>query len=221
LLQRRTYRIILSQKLPSRDWSDPVLVEWLQREDCRKPADRHNAGSCKIPVHMLQVCRQIYHEAVLKPFIEASFHIVMIDRSCKAQLKRFLATLVPTQARAIAHLRISLLDDQFLSNAFVSQLRGLKHVEIHVETYYSQRTPELQIMPILHLYDLEEGKCFTALRNLGPRSLRLTVMIRYRDRSYTADLLGRILHWMSCLKVGITHTEWWKRRETTAVTEPV
>jgi hypothetical protein len=196
-------------------------VEWLQREDCRKPADRHNAGSCKTPVHMLQVCRQIYHEAVLKPFTEASFHIVMIDRSCKAQLKRFLATLVPTQARAIAHLRISLLDDQFLSNAFVSQLRGLKHVEIHVETYYSQRTPELQIMPILHLYDLEEGKGFTALRNLGLGSLRLTVMIRYTNDPPPSAALARILHCMSHLEVGITHENPYKRRETTAVTEPV
>jgi hypothetical protein len=170
---------------------------------------------------MLQVCRQIYHEAVLKPFTKASFHIAMIDRSCKAQLKRFLATLVPTQARAIAHLRISLLDDQFVSDALASQLRGLKHVEIHVETYYGNASTELRSMPLRQLYGLEDGKGFTALINLGFRSLRLTVAIRYRDDVYenpTKVLLFLILNWMARLEVGTTRAVLPKRWETVGLT---
>jgi hypothetical protein len=184
LLQRRTQQISFSLHLPSRDSSDQVVAEWMRREDCRKPANYYNAGSCKIPVHMLLACRQIYHEAVLKPFTEASFHIIMIDSSCKSQLRRFLATLVPAQARAIAHLRISLLDDLFVDHAFASHFRGLKHVEIHVETYCSHRAPEMEILPMLQLLDMEHGKGFRALEDLGLRSLRLTVMIRHRYDLY-------------------------------------
>jgi hypothetical protein len=47
--------------LPSSGTSSP---------QCTKPKYAPKLERSKIPVHMLQVCRQIYHEAVLKPFAQ-------------------------------------------------------------------------------------------------------------------------------------------------------
>jgi hypothetical protein len=113
---------------------------------------------------MLQVCRQIYHEAALKPFTEASFHVIIPDRHCRSEMKLFLAMLVPTQARAIAHLRFSLIEDQFLSGTIAKHLTGLKHVEIHTITYYDY--PYQPDQPLHGLQAFGDGKGFKALKRL-------------------------------------------------------
>jgi hypothetical protein len=154
---------------------------------------------------MLQVCRQMYHEAALKPFTEASFHFVLVRRECSSGLKLFLDSLVPAQARAIAHLRFSLLRDQFLSSAIPSQLKGLKHVEIHIVTY--AMWPGCgDDEPLVQLQDFEDGPGFRTLKNLDLRSLRLTVSIqRLQSVQPTEASKVSILKWMGRLEVGVTH----------------
>ena len=63
---------------------------------------------------ILQTCRQIYHEAVLKPFALNEFRAT-IDNwySIEFELQHMLDGLCPVQARAIKHLP---------SSAFVSRL---------------------------------------------------------------------------------------------------
>jgi len=176
-----------------------------EHDDCSKPADDQNVRSLKIPVHLLQVCRQIYHEAALKPFTEATFGVTLDGgKRANPQFGRFLATLVPTQARAIAHLRICILslalDDHFLSSTIASHFEGLKHVEIHIETQGHTLLPN---MPLLQLQKLEHERGFTALKRLDLKSLRLTVGIW--DIDPTEVVTDSILEWIGRLEVGITH----------------
>lgn len=79
-------------------------------------------------------------------------------------MKLFLATLVPTHARAIAHLRFSLIEDQFLSGTIAKHLTGLKHVEIHTITYYDY--PYQPDQPLHGLQAFGDGKGFKALKRL-------------------------------------------------------
>ena len=192
LLQRRIQRIIKS--------SYPYNATWWHLEVCRKPSNRQ--VTCKIPVHMMQVCRQIYHEVALKPFAEASFHVIIPDRHCRSEMKLFLATLVPTHARAIAHLRFSLIEDQFLSGTIAKHLTGLKHVEIHTITYYDY--PYQPDQPLHGLQAFGDGKGFKALKELDLKSLRLTVGIDDR-RPPTEHLKAAVLEWMGRFEVGVTH----------------
>jgi hypothetical protein len=164
---------------------------------------------------MLQVCRQIYHEAALKPFTEASFHIILVNKYCSPGLKKFLGTLVPAQARAIAHLRISLLKDQFLSSAILPPLSGLKHVEINIATYGH---PRIRDESLRQLQAFENGPGFKALKKLGLKSLRLTVLTEHiQGLAFQVAILA----WIRRLEVGITHAVPSEHQETAAVTEPV
>jgi hypothetical protein len=207
LLQRRTQQISL--------FADPSDRLSHSYEDCTSPLSRQKVGSRKIPVHMLQVCRQIYHEAALKPFTEASFHIILVNKYCSPGLKKFLGTLVPAQARAIAHLRISLLKDQFLSSAILPPLSGLKHVEINIATYGH---PRIRDESLRQLQAFENGPGFKALKKLGLKSLRLTVLTEHiQGLAFQVAILA----WIRRLEVGITHAVPSEHQETAAVTEPV
>lgn len=61
-----------------------------------------------IGIHLLLVSRQIYHEAALKPFTEGSFSCVSHDRGKVSGLRPFVDALVPVQAQALAHLRLTI-----------------------------------------------------------------------------------------------------------------
>lgn len=208
LLQRRTQQVSFSG-----DPSDRVSESY---EDCKNPLSHQKAGSRRIPVHMLQVCRQIYYEAALKPFTEASFHIVLVNKNSSQGSKKFLRTLVPTQARAIAHLRISFLKDQFLSSAMLPPFSGLKHVEIHIATDGSQNWIE---EPLRQLQAFETRPGFKALKKLDLKSLRLTVSIQRYEASEALEVA--VLECIGRLEVGITHDVPSEHQETAAVTELV
>jgi hypothetical protein len=66
-----------------------------------EPCQAHKIS--KIPVHLLQVCRQVYHEAALKPFTQPTFDFFVGNHG----INYFLAGLVPGQARAITHIRLN------------------------------------------------------------------------------------------------------------------
>jgi hypothetical protein len=91
------------------------------------------------PVHerlsfgLLQTCRQIYHEAVLKPLSVNTFHY-----HCHAHyfpgsaLQNLLKALVPTQARAIKHLRLVSDNASFPRHTIMQQLKGLERLDIQI-----------------------------------------------------------------------------------------
>jgi hypothetical protein len=83
---------------------------------------------------MLQVCRQIYHEAVLKPFAQITFQL-NIGAGSKGlrTASMLLEKLVPEQGRAIARLCLTANDGVFMSPLLTSKFKGLKHLEIHIK----------------------------------------------------------------------------------------
>lgn len=94
---------------------------WLQKS--RQPLHQH------LQLDLLKVCRQIYHEAVLKPFSQNTF----VEDSYYGAGRNSMELLVPAQARAIARLRL-VGSNCLLDRASVRVLKGLKHLEILWET---------------------------------------------------------------------------------------
>ena len=72
-------------------------------DDCKHDKTRKPLTRWDIPLCLLQVCRQIYHEAALKPFSQTTFDVRSPD---SYGVRAFLGALVPTQARAINHLQL-------------------------------------------------------------------------------------------------------------------
>lgn len=128
----------------------------------------------EIPVHLLQVSRQIYHEVALKPFTEPTFAFTMSNT--EHGMNSFLTALIPEQARAISHLyiishrmllfRLSKLD----ANLF----RGVKHVEVRVGESG-------------HLEELKQQGGVEWLKNAGLQSVRFTVRY-YQEASARPDV---------------------------------
>ena len=127
----------------------PHECELLQFKDCVErvsdhPSDREVFATCSqvtgpnrprrdIPLHMLQSCRQVYHEAVLKPFAHATFHFVT-SSSSHQYLHAFLNLLVPAQAKAIAHFFAICAYGSFISPALLKKFEGLNRFDLHLVT---------------------------------------------------------------------------------------
>jgi hypothetical protein len=117
----------------------------------------------EIPVQLLQVCRQIYHEAALKPFTEPTFAFTMSQAS--HGVNSFLTALIPDHARAITHLYINYAHSFKLSKLALNSFRGVKHVEI-------------QVHEAGHLEGFKQAGGVEWLKSAGLQSVRFTV--RYR-----------------------------------------
>lgn len=126
----------------------------------RKPFDRLNHLS------LLQTCRLIYHEAVLKPFSVNVFQINTWNpgRKEKSCLHRMIDMMVPMQARAIKRLHMVSVDASFLSPVVVRQLKGLEILSIQIVA-----NPPLQYF--LNSFPTDTG--VLSLRNLSLKSLRI------------------------------------------------
>ncbi|GAB7333785.1 hypothetical protein MBLNU13_g05304t2 [Cladosporium sp. NU13] len=97
-----------------------------------------------IGLGLLDICRQLYNEAALKPFSQISFATLARCDDSYSGIQRFVDALIPTQARAIARLRITLHDgpphplypnQNFLigpipSKTPMAKLKSLTHLEI-------------------------------------------------------------------------------------------
>jgi hypothetical protein len=142
----------------------------------------------QIPVHLLQVCRQIYHEAALKPFSEPTFDFRTFD-SVNPRLETFMKKLVPTQARAIARMRVrngSMF--RLPSKGATFNMRGLKHVEVHFEV--TGRDEEYD-HPLDELVWFKHEGGVRWLKSVGLSSIRFTVMAV--GKTPTEDVLASIL----------------------------
>ena len=162
-----------------------VLLQFQHRAEriSSHPSDREVFGTCSqvagpnraradIPLHMLQVCRQIYHEAVLKPFTQAAFHFTT-SRLSGQDLQAFQGLLVPAQVKAIARFAAISAYGSFISPALLRRFEGLNHLDIHIVTGSSSGTSWLWGSP-----DDLEGFAYDpviqALNELDLKSLRIT-----------------------------------------------
>lgn len=89
---------------------------------------------------LLQVSRQIYHEAALKPFQQTLFTFDFDDsqtREASYGLPAFMNALVPAQVKAITRLRLLSTGPACISYAKLSRLEGLKHLEIQLNLSFA------------------------------------------------------------------------------------
>jgi hypothetical protein len=146
----------------------------------------------QIPVHLLQVCRQIYHEAALKPFTEPTFDLRSFEKA-NPKLGSVMKKLVPTQARAIARIRIR--NGYFFhkpSKAATFNLRGLKHVQVHFDIHTRGRSDEDPPLEVFLTFESDGGVEW--LKSIGLKSMRFTAMAV--GNTPMEDALASVLDWM-------------------------
>ena len=150
-----------------------------------------------IGLNLLKTCRQIYHEAVLRPFSQISFASLSRLHYNYSGVQQFASALIPAQAKAIANLRIILPNE-------ISRLMGLEHLGMLVGPVPAKTTiakpkslTNLEIVLASSLYDTEDAvasKFISGLEKafiLAPgvqtlvharlRSLRVTMHTTFRD----------------------------------------
>lgn len=84
-----------------------------------------------LSLKLLLVCRQIYHEAALKPFSKIQLNCQTSYLS-PSSTQRFLESLVPTQARALQLLRLHASGLTFLTYSYVTKLGLFEKLEIAI-----------------------------------------------------------------------------------------
>ena len=114
--------------LPLPDIPKRQSPAYTQHDDCdshsmRKPLTRRD-----MPLSLLRVCRQIYHEAALKPFSQTIFVVWELWYSSS---RAFLDALVPTQARAIEHIHFVCEDGLCPIYNVMRHVKGLKTLAFH------------------------------------------------------------------------------------------
>lgn len=142
-----------------------------------------------IGLTLLQTCRQIYDEAVLKPFTETRFQYNVFTHEKICGLQKLIDALVPPQAQAIARLRLIVRHHYYAKNnqtplkltfgmfpvkGTIMRLKGLKDLEIVLALGTSH-----EIRARRYLNDISESlpnlPGIIALSDLRLRSLRVTL----------------------------------------------
>lgn len=107
---------------------------------------------------LLQVSRQIYHEAALKPFQQALFIFDFQESEAKEAgygLPAFMNALVPAQVKAITRLRLLSASPRCIGFAKLSRLEGLKHLDRQLDfsfattDHVSQKLEDFAADPIV------------------------------------------------------------------------
>lgn len=124
-----------------------------------------------VSVDFLQVSRQIYHEAALKPFSQISFNYVSatfgIDNIYG--LRAFLDALNPTQVRAVANFRLAIGPDAYLNHHTFARLSGLEHLHIDMSLQHWHWYTALA-----RSKGVDTGSWFNEVGNLRLKSLKLS-----------------------------------------------
>jgi hypothetical protein len=145
----------------------------------------------EIPVQLLQVCRQIYHEAVLKPFTEPTFKFMMTDDGVNRGMTSFLDSLVPTQARAIQRLHLTCSQAFDMTKNATSLFKGVQHVEIEIST----RNDAHQVIPLQDLELFKQKGGIEWPKKAGLKSVRFEVTLFPGDDP-THELRDSIMEWI-------------------------
>lgn len=135
--------------------TEPERVYTKACQNCKASAELQSSACESLSLPLLQVCRQIYHEAALKPFQQTLFTInfgklgiYQGGRSLVGYVfPAFMNALVPAQVKVIARLRLLSASASCINYAKLTRLEGLKHLEIQVNFnfthfYYTSRLLE-------------------------------------------------------------------------------
>lgn len=138
----------------------------------RKPLSYH------LPLALLRVCRQIYHEAVLKPFSETTFNILGKKELCA---RAFFEALVPTQIRAIKRLQFVSKDSECPAFSIMRQLSGVEYFDIELVAWCAGRSGTKEIINRLQwLHPLTQKLNHTFVNKLDLKRLSVTMIINQR-----------------------------------------
>lgn len=147
------------------------------KQGCKDCEGRvYNApGLAKFSLHTLLVCRQIYYEAALKPFSQATFIYEPEVTAMRSDpgLQAFLRALIPAQAKAITHLQLTGSVRDVLSSSILPQLQGLRHLRLSQNQWF-----DTAIKVFYFLRHLESMLEMEGVSKLGLRSLRLEIGLR-------------------------------------------
>lgn len=156
-----------------------------------------------IGLGLLGTCRQLYHEAVLKPFSQISFATLARCPEFYSGVQRFVDALIPAQARAIARLRMTLhngpahpqdpkqnmLIGPIPSKTTLAKLKGLKDLEIVLAPIIEE---EREADASLFVFGLEKAFAshsgMQSLVKLRLRSLRVTMEAEF---DYSVPMFGQ------------------------------
>jgi hypothetical protein len=136
----------------------------------RKPMTRWN-----MPVSLLQVCRQIYHETALKPFSQTIF---MVQEKWHAGSQAFLEALVPAQARAIKHIRFMCVDGLCPAYKVMQHPKGLETLVFQLVEDFEEEEPYRFDFMLEHL-----NKNLKRVKKFDIKSVRICMLV---DDTFTA-----------------------------------
>lgn len=144
----------------------------------------------------LRACRQIYHEAALKPFSNLLFSYptksYWLDNT--NGLCAFLDALVPTQARAVTSLRLIIAYSSALERRTIARLSGLTKLEVDFRTFNSA-TPEYTVFASLYMHS--KRLWFKEIGNLRHlKALRLSCEVEWDTLPVTATDEEAITDWL-------------------------
>jgi hypothetical protein len=128
-----------------------------------------------MPVSLLQVYRQIYHEAALKPFPQTIF---MVQEKWYAGSRAFLEALVPTQARAIKHIRFMCVDGLCPAYKVMRHLKGLETLVFQLVEDFEEEGPYRFDFMLEHL-----NKNLKRVKKFDIKSVRICMLV---DDTFTA-----------------------------------
>lgn len=105
-------------------------------QNCTTSGAQRSSASKGLSLPLLQVSRQIYHEAVLKPFQQA-FFILNCDEipmyPASYGLPAFMNALAHAQVKAITRLRLLSASSVCICYAKLPRLQGLKHLKLQLD----------------------------------------------------------------------------------------
>jgi hypothetical protein len=175
-----TYRKDPSERIKRRDLSGPFNHLHTKHLRCISSDTRKALTHYDLPVHLLCVCRQIYHETTLKPFSETTFTLLESKELCT---RAFLEALVPTQIRAIKHLQLASRGIECPASFVMRRLSGVECLDIEVGGCFSNRWGGPAANGRLHWLNIFIRKLNTCVSKLDLKQLSVTLVIN--ERVYT------------------------------------
>ncbi|TLD07930.1 hypothetical protein E2P81_ATG10165 [Venturia nashicola] len=166
-------RILVSQ-LPGSQLSPRLSDERASMQDhqgCVFDTKNRRPLNQDLHLDLLQTCRSVYHEAVLKPFSINDFQCISKGDSYRNALLNLATALVPAQIRAIKTLHLISIDTSFARRSVIKQLQGLEHLTIQAHLFFG-----MDLSSDLEFLLNRDG--VAALSDLSLKSLHISMRVQ-------------------------------------------
>jgi hypothetical protein len=144
-------------------------------DDCAHEDTRKEVTQRDLPLSLLRVCRQIYHEAALKPFSQTIF---IVREKWYIGSHAFLDALIPTQARTIKQIRFVCIDGQCPAHKVMQHLKGLETLKFQLVEGFKAGEPYRFDFMFEHL-----EKNLRRVTDLDLKSFHISMLV---DDTFTA-----------------------------------